>query len=423
MQIGSSPHRIQVLVTGMIVAALVVAASAGAAQTSRHWVLNVGEVPVAVELERSGPISRDWEASSLDLSPGELVEVTTLFGEPLRISRGPDLLVIAASPSFDPSAVRAVAPERRQAASAGLLDLALRGDGTTIELRFTERDGTPVGYLMLSASRPLDISVDPSRLLPATAASRSLRQEVVVRSGRLARPVPPRALASKRRSEIPQPSSLSGSNGSTAFTPPINWCQSFPSTSLTFTVDGGPANTCGELNVERNGTWEFTGNWLCTDGNGDATKGPWYCSGQSGDETAEAFIRWPDDTATSSDWHIWDLTCSTVKIDSGCLGSSPACWSGDASDPSNGACYDSSWALVYSRFYDATAGRYYLSGSYGSTSEAWLYGSFSGLPSCAPSWSTPYPPAGAHTSGHLYVWTVCAWDGQCQVCDSHSFTY
>ena len=55
---------------------------------------------------------------------------------------------------------------------------------------------------------------------------------------------------------------------------------------------GAPANTCGDLWTNRNGAGfsnESSG-WICTDGAGTATKGPWYSN--SSDETAYVYINW-----------------------------------------------------------------------------------------------------------------------------------
>ncbi len=83
-----------------------------------------------------------------------------------------------------------------------------------------------------------------------------------------------------------QPMSASAISGTADFDPDINWQHSPP---LYFTITGGPPNTCGALWVKRNaGTFTSSGfgsngtGWLCTDGSGNATKGPWYYNNQQG---------------------------------------------------------------------------------------------------------------------------------------------
>ncbi len=213
-------------------------------------------------------------------------------------------------------------------------------------------------------------------------------------------------------------------NGDAEFSHPITWKNGPP---LYFSIDDGPANTCGSLEISRNGgAWTSAPGWICTNSSGDATKGPWYWADQTGDETAEAYILWPDATFTNTDVHIWDVQRPTVAISSSCTGGPPSCWSGTASDGIWGACFDSSWAFVWSRFYDVTAARYYDSGTGAYSSIGWVsyYGSFTSLPSCSPGWLVTAPPSGAHVSGHSYEWTVTVFDGgQSSLPAVYTFTY
>lgn len=204
-------------------------------------------------------------------------------------------------------------------------------------------------------------------------------------------------------------------NGDAEFSRPINWKNDPP---LYFSVTGGPANTCGSLEISRNGgAWTSTPGWICTGSSGAATKGPWYWKDQADDETAEAFIRWPNGDRTDTDVHIWDVQRPTVGISGTCfsLNPLPACWQGTASDGIWGACFDSSnWVFVWSSFRHVNAGRYYdfSTGAYDASSELTTDGSFAGLPSCTPAWSGgSTPPASAHQAGHLYEWKVYVYDG------------
>lgn len=211
-------------------------------------------------------------------------------------------------------------------------------------------------------------------------------------------------------------------NGVGFFDPAINWPSSPP---LYYYVNNGPPNTCGDLHIQRNnGSWQVTPGWLCTNGTGFAQKGPWLWSSQTGDETAEAYVQWPNGTETTHDWHIWDVNPPSVSLDASCLGSPPSCWRGTASDPPFGACFHPSWSYVWSYFLNVTTGGYWSSvtDSYAHPQTA-FYGPSSTLTSCTPPWSTPFPSWYAHTQGHTYRWTVCVWDGGQSGCTDHFFTY
>ncbi len=51
--------------------------------------------------------------------------------------------------------------------------------------------------------------------------------------------------------------------------------------SYTYNVYGAPPNVCGTLHIVRNGNAESTPSWICTNGSGQATKGPWTGSSRS----------------------------------------------------------------------------------------------------------------------------------------------
>jgi hypothetical protein len=206
------------------------------------------------------------------------------------------------------------------------------------------------------------------------------------------------------------------------------------STALYYSVAGGPANTCGDLYTLRNGTWVVAYGWLCTDSNGNATKGPWYWANVSADQTDNpSYIAWPGGTQTTTDWHIWDKTCPTVTRTSA-GGSPPTSFFGTAADTTWGAgfrsnCADSIWtssSYGYASFRDTTPGfnLYWTptSGAYSSTSYAYVWENLSGVPGQSISWAASVPSYLAHQSGHSYQWQSCVSDCCCTSCSYYSFT-
>ncbi len=204
----------------------------------------------------------------------------------------------------------------------------------------------------------------------------------------------------------------------------INW-MSTP--ALYFTVAGGPAHTCGDLWTIRNaGSWVEGSGWLCTDGSGNATKGPWSWSNQPSDETSYAYIEWPDGTRTNVVKHIWDKNPPTVSITSP-AGSPPSSFYGTAIDNATswGAGFDSSWAACTVNFRNNTTGLYWNQnvGSYNNSYQLHFFCNItSGMPSRSINWNAPnLPPAGAHGSSNCYTWEVRIYDGGQWVIKNTSF--
>jgi hypothetical protein len=222
---------------------------------------------------------------------------------------------------------------------------------------------------------------------------------------------------------------VASASGSAYFNYDINW----PSTpDLYFTVTAGPASTCGDLVINRNGVNSTTPGWLCTDVSGNSTKGPWSWAGQANDETAYAYIVWPGGSNTNVASHIWDKTAPTASYSSS--GTPPTSYSGTASDTAWGACFNSNWATVTSSFEDTTTGLFWVSGltSYSASVSGrcrpatgcpipHVVGTLSGMPSCSVTWSTDFPPTSAYVSGHSYLWTTCVYDGGQYGCSSLTF--
>ena len=195
--------------------------------------------------------------------------------------------------------------------------------------------------------------------------------------------------------------------GNAAFNHEINW----PNTSdLYFNVTSSPANTCGDLWCWRNGSGfqlDAAG-WICTNGSGAATKGPWSSSGHSSDETAYCYIDWSSCTSDVVG-HIWDVTAPTPTISNGY----PSSFSGTATDGSWGAGFSSSYgSYCETEFYDATpgVGKWWDFGAGTWTGTSPDYGPcfLSGMPSYSVSWSTSTLPS--LTSSHHYYWKVLVWD-------------
>lgn len=191
----------------------------------------------------------------------------------------------------------------------------------------------------------------------------------------------------------------------------IDW----PSTpALYYSVAGAPPNTCGTLMASRNGGAYTSGfNWICTDGNGNATKGPW--SSNADDETAYVYIDWGTCTSPVRK-HIWDVGAPSLTINM----SFPNAFSGTATDDAWGAGFSSSWAdcqVEYRKQPTATASWLWwdkATGGYTSTSHVFIPCSLSGMPSLNVGWSTTSanrPDLTDHVNGGYYNWRIWVWDG------------
>lgn len=215
------------------------------------------------------------------------------------------------------------------------------------------------------------------------------------------------------------PFALSQTVGTAYFSSTINWSQT---PDLYFTVTGGPPNTCGDLYSTRNGSPLFAPGWLCTDANGNATKGPWTWSGTPGNQTDTGIhIGWPNGTATyaTSD-HVWDKSCPVVQITSS--GTPPTTFQGTIVDDQWGAGMDDGWTHIRGTYFDVTAQTYWNGTSWVSTATE-FDATVSPLPSHSSTFSIPgVPPASAHTPGDQYLWSALSWDGD-NLCTIDSVTY
>ncbi len=198
--------------------------------------------------------------------------------------------------------------------------------------------------------------------------------------------------------------------GQAYYSQAINWINS---PALYFSVAAGPAHTCGDLWTMRNGgAWVEGPGWLCTDGSGNATKGPWTWANQPSDETAYAYIEWPDGTRTNTAKHIWDKTAPTASITSP-GGSPPSSFYGTAKDAAWGAGFSSSWSSCGATFRNDTTGMYWTQsgGSYSQYVRNTHMCSFTAT-GMNLQWNAVYfPAAWVHDSSNCYTWEVRIFDG------------
>ena len=209
--------------------------------------------------------------------------------------------------------------------------------------------------------------------------------------------------------------------GDAYFNHNIDWPSTTP---LYYTVAGAPPNICGDLWAYRNnGGWVKGEDWICTDSNGTATKGPW--SSNPDDETASVYIDWGTCISPVAQ-HIWDVGAPSADITS----SVPGGFSGTATDEAWGAGFSASWSsclVEYTQEPTATTSRkWWTTTGYTAGNQVFGFCSFSGMPSMNVTWSTNTfnrPAAQHHTPGATYVWKVWVFDGGQWGIDSVSFVY
>lgn len=211
--------------------------------------------------------------------------------------------------------------------------------------------------------------------------------------------------------------------GDAYFNHEIDW----PNTpSLYYTVAGAPPNTCGDLWANRNGGgWVQGVDWICTDSNGTATKGPW--SSNPDDETASVYIDWGTCTSPVRT-HIWDVGAPATYISS----SVPGGFYGYSWDEAWGAGFNASWSSCTAEYIQeptgATGRRWWSPASNGYTASVAQYVpcTIQGMPSLSVTWSTTTstrPWAPSHIPGVTYTWRVWVFDGGQSGLDSVTFTY
>lgn len=440
--------------------ALLVTARPGSArgtdQQTALWAGNLGGETIEVQVKHSW--DRNTQTETLSLRPGEVVRLERWAPrETLDIGGHQDLFLISAPVHFDAAGVEVQAQENlepaerpaaefdkrpsrgrglgvlKAAANAGFargqeasaatvwggagamtVSLSLRAR-SSVDLQLKRADGVSLGFVGVSAKRPLALKIDLSSLLAKAGYRGALRTDLKVLSGRAEA-----ALASAQGETVRfQAIPVFKQTGTAVFDPQINWSWN---PTLYYRVTGGPANTYGDSFVDRNHLgWTVTYGWLRTDGSGNSTKGPWSWYSDTADEYAEAYIRWQSDwSTTNTDWHIWDRNCPSISVTSP-GGSPPLSFQGTASDGSNGAGFNANWSSSWASFRDTTNGQYWNGSSYGSPGE-FNFGCFiSGMPSHSVGWSCPVPPATAHVTGRCYAWKACIYDGGCDQCTTINF--
>jgi|GEM_PF-2953929 len=348
--------------------------------------------------------SRELDASAFELDLRGTLRLDATEPALVRLSRpawAQDLLVQAAGRSpVGPGGTLLAAPEVGEDEKArfaiGLLD-----EGSAAVVTLKDARGAKLHSFSVAAAMPVRLRA----ALGAAGETGNAHAEVRVLRGR--------AVTSSDRGGI----QLKTTNGTASFSSNLIF-----SGNYTFSVSGGPASTCGELDIYRNGTWEFTGGWFCTNGAGNGTMGPWNWSDKASDETGDpVFIRWPDNSATSSSYVIIDKNYAYTYIDSPTpTNSTPTSYYGHASDATWGTGFDFGFGTI-SVFQDLTTGNYwnpstghYDSGSYvsvtvGSTSQSgrWYLSWYGG---------SSFPAVNAHTTGHQYRWYTCITDAQNGYC-------
>ena len=408
--------RLQVLLPG----------DSGPALSHRLWAWNLSSEPA----DLSGKSSR---AATVRVEPGEALEVSELLrAEALaELPEDAAVLLVAAPRDFDPSAlVLDEAQVRMEKAGRRMRARVSRPAwAASLSAMAASKGGLGQGE---SASVPAEADLD-GRVRLAAALEKGTSVKVIVkdeqggilRSFTMTSGAPVRLqidlgsaeeLAGARLVlQVHRGRAVAGtSRGDGGGLRPISnksiICDASVSStvvysgSYTYSVSGCPANTCGELNIRRNGNWEFTGSWICTNGSGNATKGPWYWSDKASDETGEPiFIRWPSGDTTDEETIIVDKACAQTYRTSP-NGSPPSSFAGYATDNTWGAGFDFGGGC-FCVFNDLTTPGNSTSPN-ASMSQSGRYYT---------SWSCTPPST---ISGHQYEWYACCHDGGCGVCTS-----
>ena len=177
--------------------------------------------------------------------------------------------------------------------------------------------------------------------------------------------------------------------------------------SYTYHVVNAPPNTCGTLYIKRNGVQETGPGWICTDNNGNATKGSWSVStNQTGEDI---YILWPDGTRTSGGDDKTDDYSAPYVPDIDFLSYQngvPTSFSGTATDVMWGSGFGAATNVLV-QFAHLNTGKYWDGSSYSSSSPVYFGGSFSVTGQWTASWwFNNVPPVSAHQVGNDYNWCV-----------------
>lgn len=409
----------------------------GAAE--RLWVWNLGEQAAEVARDASG-------AAGVRVEAGETVEAPELLAAsgPAVVSQGAEVLLLKTDGDFDPGALEVDlhGKVRRVKVGKKLQVRVTRPAWARELLGMTGHDA----WLVAGQKVEAQIEADPDgrarlavRLEKDSAVTVTIKDEAgtVLRSFSASSSVPVRWRADlgteaahlelrvdRGRAVAGLPEGDKGLRQMTAAA--VICSASFSDNILynygeshTFSVSGCPANTCGELNIKRNGNWEFTGNWICTNSSGNATKGPWYWQDKASDETGEpVFIRWPNGDTTNDTYGIVDKNSAYTYLDSSTSGAPPTSYYGHGTDAQWGAGFDFG-GQCYSYFQNLTTGYYWnpATDSY-TTTNGFVPATTSRVNRWYVNWSTNFPSVYSHTSGHQYRWFTCCHDGNSGNCTS-----
>jgi hypothetical protein len=425
-----------------------VGAEAGHPAPAKTWLVNLGEAPARIAVESLS--ARSTRGSDLVLDPGRPTEAPE--AALAALGRGQDqerVLVLRTAEGFDPRSLEVeLAPtielERqgdhmvsRYRPEGWLADLAMALGGP-LAARQTGRaelvagDTAAVAVALLEADSAVDVVLRDAQgaELRSFALSAAVPAKLRLDLGALrldGAEVELRVVRGKAAGTVSSGTGgmqrifAASTVGTARYGQKINY-----SGSLLYTISGGPPNTCGELDTYRNGSWLFAPGWVCTDAFGQATKGPWYWANTPSDQTDDpTFIKWPDGSTTSNDMHIWDKNCAVTYRDAPVLPAPPnttpppTSYNGHATDTTWGAGFDFG-PHAFSCFKDRTTGLYWDSatGQYSSSICQHVTASLSHVNRWYVTWSTAFPAAWAHTSGHTYDWFTCVDDGSCADCGS-----
>jgi len=180
-------------------------------------------------------------------------------------------------------------------------------------------------------------------------------------------------------------------------------------TSYTYNVYNAPPNVCGTLHIVRNGVEETTPGWICTDAQGQATKGPWT---PSTNQTGQGiYIEWPcGGTTSGGDYKVDDVSPPVIwPNQTGGVGAPiPTEFTGWGTDTQWGSGFNFfDWSSLPTWFQNTTTSKYYDGAGYYSDTPRYFYGTAS-PPAGGFSiiWGVAPPPPAAHNSYDNYVWCV-----------------
>lgn len=189
--------------------------------------------------------------------------------------------------------------------------------------------------------------------------------------------------------------------GTASFTNgPYDWVNS----QFYYNVTGAPANVCGTLKTFRNGSQISSPSWICTDGSGNATMGPYTGSTDQTDENI--YILWPNNCQTTGGTrHVSDATPPNIWITT----YTSSTFSGSATDTQWGTGFDYfifGWSSITATFKNLSTGKFADHTGYNNNSAVIWSGSVSNYFGFSTNWTVTPPPAGHHNASHQYRWCV-----------------